>query len=119
MIRKAVMALILVSVMTSLVFAQLRSNVYQIQTWTPTTKNSNTTITFPYESRDVIVINGDATNALWVDLTGAGQTCKQNTAGCSFLPKGETLTVYDYATDAVALITYAAQASPVTVISVY
>ena len=104
--------------MGSLAFAQLKKNAYQIQTWSSTTVGESTTITFPYESRDLIIQNDD-TDAVWVDITGTATSCAQNTAGCMLLKGGNELDLYDYGVSSIKIFTFLAQASPISVTVAY
>lgn len=95
-----------------IVYAQAKKNAYQI------ISSSGNTITFPYETRDLVIVNGD-TDALAVDLTGTRTSCPYGTAGCALIPGGDSLELYDFNTNSIKLIQYTAAASPVTVIAIY
>lgn len=116
--KRIVLTLILVLSIGSLAFAQLKKNAYQIQTWSSATTGASTTITFPYESRDLIIQNDD-TDAVWVDITGTATTCAQNVAGCMLLKGGNELTMYDYGVNSIKIFTFLAQASPISVTVAY
>ena len=91
------------------------------------TLDSTTTyrnITFPFQTDNLNIINGDANDAIWVDVTSASNT--NDIGKCFLVPAGETLDLYNFATDGISILrntTYLGSgngiASPVSVIATY
>lgn len=117
--KVVIIGLVLILGFVNLSYAQIRKNAYQIHTWSSVTKNASTTITFPYESRDLIIYNGDASDAVLVDVTGTNTSCTQQTAGCFLLPAVDSLELYDYGVSSINIITWLVQASPISVVVTY
>ena len=88
---------------------------------------ASTTVTLPYESRDLLIINGDASNAVCVNLKGNAITdaCHptHSTGAISVinLRATESFQIQDYGITTITLkpISSGTSASPVTVISAF
>ena len=80
-------------------------------------------ITFSYQTETLNIINGDPTDAIWVDVMSANNT--NDIGKCFLVPAGETLDLYNFATDGISILrntTYLGGdgiASPVSVIATY
>lgn len=119
--KKIVLSLGLVLSLVSYALASsgITKNAYQISTKSSPTMGVSTTVTFPYESRNLVINNGDSSDGVWVDITGTVTTCSDQVAGCSFIPAGDELALYDFGTNSINIITYVNQASPVVVTVTY
>lgn len=88
--------------------------------------NSNTiyqNITFPYNTRDLIVQNNDATAYIYVDVKSATNT--DSLSDCFLLGPGNEINLYDYITGGISLIydnggySTDTEASPISILAVY
>ena len=115
--------LFLIPVLTTPVYAQSRgvlTNVYA--SWMNVT--AGTLITLPGTSRDITIINGDATDGICVDLRGNTITsnCLYGAASTVVHIGAQTeLSLYDFTTTAIYLkpVSAATAASPVSVVVTY
>lgn len=84
---------------------------------------AQTTITLPFKSRDVLIVNGDTTDALCVSLKGEtlGNACTDTVPVDSSinLAGGQEIYLTDFLTDTISLKALSSAASPVTVIVTY
>jgi len=129
--KKFFLALIVLTLLTTPAFAQNRgalTNIYA--SWVNVTANSQKVFTLPNTSRDVYILNGDASNAICVDLRGGTipNNCVTNlsldlqgTPGIIQIPKASDIHLLsDYITGAISVKAIGgATASPVTVIVTY
>lgn len=100
---------------------EYKSNAYQKVFGLQSSQTA--TMTFPYNSRDITVINGDANNAVGVDFTSTQATAVTtitNSGSTYFMvPKLSSVTFQNYVTGGLTLFTYTGTASPVSVIVTY
>jgi hypothetical protein len=78
------------------------------ETVTVSTDTRTASVNFPYETRNLIISNNDASNAVWVDLKNPSNTsCKNYTTTdggeCYYLAAGDTLELYDFITKGVMI----------------
>ena len=78
-------------------------------------------ITFPYPTRNLSIINGDANEGVWIDLNDADNTGQRNQ--CVLLDAGQSLDLYDFITNAITIvwdnIYTSGEASPIAVLATY
>jgi len=120
MIRKLLVVVLILTIFVPFAYAGYKSNVYQ--TWTNVT-TSDTTITFPYNSRTLLIQNGASLVTVCVALGGGSLegSCASPTA----FQIGTSSELYftDFVTDAVTMRAMPngvnTSASPVSVIVTY
>ena len=123
---KKLLTLVLIMLVASPAFARGRlTNVFA--SWY-TVGTTQTTISLPYNSRDITIINGDGTNPICVDLVGGTipdncVTDSVNNPSIFVLDTDTTLELSDFVTDSIALeietLDDGSTASPVSVIVTY
>jgi len=104
-------------------FARSRtSNTYS--SWVSVVNETMTTITFPADSRDILIDNGSAVDVC-VSLNGStfGGSCYMSVASTLHdvmqLGAGQQITLQDFITDSITIRSAAGTASPISVIITY
>ena len=123
--RSIVIALLLVFVLTGITYADF---VRVTKNASPATVSLSPTsrsreLTFPYETRDIIIFNNDASNGVWINFRG-GDTDGMNINNSRFyLDSGQNIKLSDYLTTTITLVCdsqfSSCRASPVSVIGIY
>lgn len=119
--RKAIIVLLLVTLCFGISYAQNKRNSYQITSFANTTTQRTKTITFPFETNELTIINNDANDSIGVRIDGIDGVFPLvfESEGTFILGPAQNITFYDYATTGITLIGYQAEASPVSVIANY
>lgn len=114
-------AMIILILSVNFSWAQIKHGASPMTTYV----NATTTyrnITFPYNTRDLIIQNNDSTAYVYVDVMNSDKTTP---AGCFLLGPGNELNLYDYITSGISLVydnvefSTDTEASPISVLAVY
>lgn len=125
--KKFLIILVLVLIATP-VFAQARGPLSNVSASWYTVTAAQTTITFPFKTRDLYIHNGDAADLVCVDLRGGtipancvtDLTADGGFASIVQLPFGQAFSALnDFVTESISLKSLSATASPVTVIATF
>ena len=95
-----------------------KANAYVYTTFVNVTTRLTKTITFPFKSRSVTIINAD-TDVVGVKFNGSGSATLMDVAGACILRGSSDIVLDNFGIDSITFIGYLAEASPLTVIVTY
>lgn len=121
--KRFIYVLFMLLVLASTSYAQNRGPLTNIwASWVNVNTNQNTVLTFPFNSRDLIITNGDANDSICVDLRGntiQNNSCYAATNTVVQVGPSDTLYLSDFVTAAVTLQSSGNAASPISVMIAY
>jgi hypothetical protein len=128
--KRALLAALILMMTASIAWAERGTLTNQWASWVSLTVGSQQTFTFADKSRDIWLRNGDASATVYIDLQGGTIVSTKNGVQ-SYVSASATnpsiiqldpdsdVTLSDYQTNSISMITGHATASPVTVIATF
>ena len=77
-------------------------------------------VAFPYESQNIVILNGDSADSVWIDVRAkSAADATIGTAGFALLPAGEQINLDNYYASGVTVKRNTADATPISVFMTY